>query len=1094
MFMVSRFKLILVLLQVGCLGIVPLQALDLTPWLPKEKPMELNSNLGVSVVSGLKISKAPLKSWEISNAVEMTVDSSRNILICGPGFLHKLEVKNGEYGQAQKTVPFTNLGMDYRDIVAVGADVYAGTNQGLWRFTDNDGDGISDGHPKQIQKWQLKKNHHLKMILSHHREILISGVWDWVGSSKSAQNGGKILRYNLSTNALSNYADGFHSPTALGRNLYGDTFCYDKGQLEGRGLPEIIGSKFYHVSPNGFHGYSEISHLVHYQTGHYPESAPYAHFSGLNDYTDFEEYRHYHLPVDFFYGGLFGCDWMSGKLIYFQLNPIKSSYIPQSFIVAEAYEKNGWSPRCVCVTPEGKLLVISSGLSGPGGLYIVQSVFPASTPNPKSEIQVTINQPQPFSSWSYKEWGPLAHAIDEEDFLDILIKTKPTLLEKLAALDCLIVKDFSINDELFDELKLLLNEEVFGYLAQRLNSNKKKTSPYTWIKNLIFSHSNFNIRKSLDVYHLNTDWLANKNHINRIIELCYSEDEGIKYRARSLIQSVKANRVSYLLNDFDSLPLASQVVLFQKFRQYKKLDNDASMKELTRIINSTRNLDILTGCLSEVFYNLELDRDEFFLLKKPNKVLGAEIKEAIIEKSLDLYPTSRTSLNIELSRLMAIMEIEENILAQRLFNQINPGFSFARNVHYLRVALNITNASDIPRRFRKRIAQTILKISRMGENKNALVNSVRIKKIRNLLSRCFKKWDWLEKEVTKLPGFPTFEDGLALQFVNPPNLNEYVKTILAEIKSPLLFDFDKEFVRALTKSQLPNKITTIGQLWNKLNLRKPLLEYLSSRPEKDYLNAFIESLDSGEPECQKLALTGITNISPQPNLAVSQLAILVRSASRETTPLTKNLKEKIWNYFIMQVPDENEFKVNYEGVVNLPNDEFKNKLVNAFITAYPNDEKFLGLDPNDDPKVWKEKMKSSDWESGDPELGKMTFTQRNCIKCHGQNSNFGPSLKEISELNIESILNHTIFPHESIDEKYKTWMVQSGQLKFMGFKIAASDKNVIFTINSESSVRLNIEDLNLAEPASFSLMPGGLLAGLSQKQIIDLMAYIKNAK
>lgn len=1094
MFAYWRYTKIFVWVQVSYLGLCTALGLDLSPWLPKDKPMELNRELGVRIVSGLKIIKAPLESWELSSAVEVTTDSSKNILICGPGYIHKLELNGQAYEKVEETIPFTNLSLNYHDILSVGEDLYACADDGLWRFKDRDGDGKSDGKPTRMQEWAIEKNGRLKMVLSHQKEILISGNWKWVGKPIDKNEGGKIFRYDFLKNKLSVYADGFHRPIAMSRNLYGDTFCYDMGQSNGRGLPESISSKFYHVAPNGFHGFSERAGFTHFRNGHYGYSAPFVHFSGLNEYTDLEEYRHYHLPPDFFYGGLFGCDWLGGKLIYFQLNPDDSSYTPRPFIVAETQERSGWSPRMVCVTPEGKLLVISSGLSGPGGLFLIQSEIPYSEPEPENEIAAAITPPQPYSSWSYKEWTPLAKAIEDDAFLEILIREKPSLLEKLAALDCLLEKGYSFERTLLSELKLVLNEEAFGYYAQRFYLDHSPRPSETWVSDLLFSQSKFNVRKALDIFNQNPEWIGKEEHIKRIIELSLYMDRGIKSRARRLLQSIPLDKLEKLMKKFDSLPLATQVLLFPKYGEWVGTDNNHSITEISKIIQSTRNLDTLTDCLSGIFRDFKLTPEEFYLLSQPVRSFDPNLRETIKEKAIDLFPTARAELNIELSRLIAILGINETILDQRLYNQINPGFPFSKNIHYLRVAMVIDGQNEVPKRFRKRIAQTILKISRALNNKTSLTNQKRLHEIRRLFATCFEKWEWLETSVSQLPDFPSEKDGMVLQFIKPPKLDAYVTTVFDEIKSPLLFDYDKELIRAFTKAKLPNKVNTIGQLWNNLNLRKPLLEYLSQNPQTNFLNAFLESLDNGDPECQYYALKGITSISPSPTLSAPQLAMLVRSASRESTPLSGEVKAKTLNLIAKHIPGGHDSDIETEKLSDLPSDQFKIELMNQFLKFFPGQEKYLGLDPNDDPAVWKDKMKTAEFDKGNPVAGKFIFTQRTCLKCHGQKSNFGPPLRDISRMTSEEILEHTIFPHKSVAEEYKTWMVQSGQIKFMGFRIATSDKDVIFTINGQSSVRLKIKDLNLAEPASFSLMPGGLLAGLSKEQIVDLISYIKSAK
>jgi putative membrane-bound dehydrogenase-like protein len=136
--------------------------------------------------------------------------------------------------------------------------------------------------------------------------------------------------------------------------------------------------------------------------------------------------------------------------------------------------------------------------------------------------------------------------------------------------------------------------------------------------------------------------------------------------------------------------------------------------------------------------------------------------------------------------------------------------------------------------------------------------------------------------------------------------------------------------------------------------------------------------------------------------------------------------------------------------------------------------------------------------SGRPESGKLVF-QRNCSMCHQVGGNggiaFGPDLGTIRNRRPESIMGDILDPNLSIADGYDLWIIElnSGET-LQG--IISSETPVALTLNNQGGVKTIVDrkDIKSLKTLNMSAMPGGLEKEISQQQMADLLAFIKQPK
>jgi putative heme-binding domain-containing protein len=138
------------------------------------------------------------------------------------------------------------------------------------------------------------------------------------------------------------------------------------------------------------------------------------------------------------------------------------------------------------------------------------------------------------------------------------------------------------------------------------------------------------------------------------------------------------------------------------------------------------------------------------------------------------------------------------------------------------------------------------------------------------------------------------------------------------------------------------------------------------------------------------------------------------------------------------------------------------------------------------------------------ERGKALFTAATCVKCHkmsGQGGNVGPDLAEVKKKfaekkhTPESVLREMIEPSKVIDQKFKTWIIETKEGQVLA-GIILNESNGRLTLQGATETQpreVALADIEEKTESKLSLMPEGLLVTLDKDEILDLLAYVMSA-
>jgi len=135
--------------------------------------------------------------------------------------------------------------------------------------------------------------------------------------------------------------------------------------------------------------------------------------------------------------------------------------------------------------------------------------------------------------------------------------------------------------------------------------------------------------------------------------------------------------------------------------------------------------------------------------------------------------------------------------------------------------------------------------------------------------------------------------------------------------------------------------------------------------------------------------------------------------------------------------------------------------------------------------------------SGSPYGGKKLFAER-CGVCHNlftQGAEVGPDLTVFKRDDLANLLLNIVNPSAEIREGYASFNVETKDGRSLTGFLADQDPQVVaLRTASGQTVPVSRAEIETMTPARGSLMPEGLLTGLSDQQVRDLFAYLRSTQ
>ena len=129
--------------------------------------------------------------------------------------------------------------------------------------------------------------------------------------------------------------------------------------------------------------------------------------------------------------------------------------------------------------------------------------------------------------------------------------------------------------------------------------------------------------------------------------------------------------------------------------------------------------------------------------------------------------------------------------------------------------------------------------------------------------------------------------------------------------------------------------------------------------------------------------------------------------------------------------------------------------------------------------------------------GRAAF-QRTCGPCHklyGEGGAIGPDLTGSNRANLEYLLSNVLNPNGEVQDAYKMVIVttRDGRIH-SGNVVSETDRQLTLRVVGRDPVVINKADIQARDVTATSMMPTGLFDALADREVIDLVAYLRTVE
>ena len=1063
---------------------------------------------------GLRIERG-FRIWEFAdNALApdvycMTLDSAGRVVV-GNGNSIRVLVDEDSDGAADDFITFATVQRGVMGMCFDGTSLYVAADGWFSRYDDANGDSIADGPPTQLVPLGFGEHG------GHAMRKGPDGWWYLMGGNDTAftpekhatlqgspilkPEAGALLRLTPDGSQCEIIAHGFRNPYDFDFNADGDIFTYDSDVERDAFLPWNYPTRIYHVGYGQHHGWRLTGYKRSWpRPDYYADTVPMLSRVGRGSPTGVTCYRHLQFP-QYFRDGLFFADWTFGKIFYLPLEANGASYtVDEADVFIEPIGTQGFAPTDLAVASDGSMFISIGGRKTRGAVYQVQ--FPgAQTPSPlpllaNADLNNVLAAAQPLEAWSRAIWMPAAARLGAQPFGQF-------------------VSDNSWPDEFRVRAIEVLTEMFGGVAPARARAAMQSGSPavrarLAWslgrapgdhaaalLVGLANDRTAMVQRCALDAIADQTELFTAADLI-RVTQAGLSHDD--KYVRLAAARVASRMPGDAWLDLTTAIPKNSSAVteaaVAQVWRTPDTLVHPEIVPALTNLLVQTREpalrLDIVRLLILALGdWHLNNPSVEVFTAYEPPVPIGNEFDvPALRRMARGLIPSGNALLDTEATRLLAMLEDDDKRTPTLLANFITERSDASSDFHYLACLARVR--ASVPENS-ARIANAILALNR---------------KLGGQETRVKQNWNARLLEVVQqlIRREPTIGDALLRhpQFVTPGNVFltaafdgerkfNVARAFLNAARANPNFPMSSELIALLAMLTTDEVLPLYRRHWGNIALRDEMLPRFAERPVPGDRDKFLASFSSPQPPIVRASLAALLKLPPEPsgtNLA-APLRLLNRAVSEPNeqalraqlvTLLSTNLKQQ---FKIQEPPDVNDavaLRKAYQPIFD-------------FVAGkYPGLIRALSADDNDDPLKWNGIWRVVPWARGDATRGAGIYAQRGCAACHGGANAIGPDLAGAAQrMSPEDLMNAVVFPSRDIAPPYRTttFRLRNGD-SYTGIVAFESADGWIVQTGAGTTSRVDSSDVVSRQPGTISVMPAGLLNGLSPQELADLYAYLR---
>jgi putative membrane-bound dehydrogenase-like protein len=462
----------------------------------------------------------------------------------------------------------------------------------------------------------------------------------------------------------------------------------------------------------------------------------------------------------------------------------------------------------------------------------------------------------------------------------------------------------------------------------------------------------------------------------------------------------------------------------------------------------------------------------------PHRPAGSLPLPAIKQSLRSAFPSGDADLDRELSRTLAMLEDDDPQLPAEIAGKWTARSSPIEDLHYLIVLGRLGGLGEArPPGVTAQTAASLLALDRkivQGRLNRDHHWPLRVAEVYSELARRDPK---LHAAVIEHPDFGRPDHAL---FARAPGFDQPRAAAIFLKKSRAKdFAWNADLVQVI--SHLPDRqcLPVLRGLWAGTGLQEAILPILARKPEAVDRDKFIQGLSRPNLATVRACLDALQRLSrPSDGPEVLALIRALGSVPEREKPLRKSLAQRL------------------SSITGQARGTDAKAWTAWFAKAYPDLAVRLTNPDGADVAAWDKRLAGVDWPQGDGERGRQVFIRANCAACHSSGQAVGPDLRGVAgRFSRADLFTAILQPSRDVSARYQTILVETTDGKiFQGMVIYEAVDSLILQTGPATTIRLPGPRVLSRRPSPISLMPAGLLDNLSNRDIADLYAHMKQLR
>jgi putative heme-binding domain-containing protein len=446
------------------------------------------------------------------------------------------------------------------------------------------------------------------------------------------------------------------------------------------------------------------------------------------------------------------------------------------------------------------------------------------------------------------------------------------------------------------------------------------------------------------------------------------------------------------------------------------------------------------------------------------------------------FPTGDAALDMELARLLAMLEADVPGLLDKIAATWTPKSRAQDDIHYLMVA------SRLPGKRSGAATKQIAYALNAIHAKLAAAGNPPSDQVPEILEAMFQRLSSLDPALAAAlvadAGFGL--PGHAMYAKHLPNAEQQAATrkLLATI-SKLDEDaahaaWTPELVQLISDLPEAEALPILREQFADPRLADPIALALAAKRLPADRGRFIGALASTQPTVVEASATALVAL-PKGKAEPAEIGKAVRALRRLDG-------QKI----DAKVPQALTALLEAWTGEKMPREAW----LPWFTKTYPKAAASLPGLASTDFATWKKRLDTIDWDAGDAKRGAVVFQKKSCARCHGEARRLGPDLTAIAQrFSRDDLFTAIIDPSKDILPAYRATVITTKAGKtYNGMLIYASPDLTLLQTTPDTTVRITGAELLTARESNVSFMPAGLLDDLADADLRDLYAYLKTLR